>query len=154
MVELRHRRDGLGITRRAPRALVSKRAGQERPSGGDREDRDHVVYGASLVAMLGFLWIARRPRSPLFLLIAVVPDDPADRLCHRIFLMALVVRPLLNASGAFTLKPFMPTVFGDGRAQFSTHSYPAIGFALMLVVAVFMALAVPDPAFAVGPAKD
>ena len=48
----------------------------------------------------------------------------------------------LNAMGAFTLKPFMPTVFGDGKvAQFSTHSYPALGFGLMCVTAGAMALA-------------
>jgi hypothetical protein len=33
--------------------------------------------------------------------------------------------------GAFTVKPFMPTVFGEGKvAQFSTFSYPYWGYAL------------------------
>ena len=48
----------------------------------------------------------------------------------------------LNEMGAFTLKPFMPTVFGDGKvAQFTTHSYPALGFGLMLASSVLLALA-------------
>ncbi len=48
----------------------------------------------------------------------------------------------LNEMGAFTLKPFMPTVFGQGKvAQFTTHSYPAIGFGLMLLMAAMLALA-------------
>ena len=48
----------------------------------------------------------------------------------------------LNEMGAFTLKPFMPTVFGDGKvAQFTTHSYPASGFFLMLASSVALALA-------------
>ena len=48
----------------------------------------------------------------------------------------------LNAMGAFTLKPFMPTVFGDGKvAQFTTHSYPAIGFGLMVAASALFALA-------------
>lgn len=48
----------------------------------------------------------------------------------------------LNDLGAFTVKPFMPTVFGDGKvAQFSTHSYPDIGFFLMLLLSVVLALA-------------
>ena len=35
----------------------------------------------------------------------------------------------LHDWGAFKIKPFMPTVFGDGKiAQFTTHSYPTIGF--------------------------
>jgi hypothetical protein len=45
--------------------------------------------------------------------------------------------------GAFTIKPFMPTVFGQGKvAQFTTHSYPAMGYYLLLVVSVLSILAV------------
>ena len=45
--------------------------------------------------------------------------------------------------GAFTLKPFMPTVFGDGKvAQFSTHSYPHQGFAVLAAMAVSLVIAV------------
>ena len=48
----------------------------------------------------------------------------------------------LNQMGAFTVKPFMPTVFGQGKvAQFTTHSYPAIGFFMMLGMSVMLALA-------------
>ena len=48
----------------------------------------------------------------------------------------------LHPWGAFTVKPFMPTVFGEGKvAQFSTHSYPALGFGLMCAVALLMAVA-------------
>ncbi len=45
--------------------------------------------------------------------------------------------------GAFTVKPFMPTVFGEGKvAQFSTYSYPYWGYALLLVTFAALALAV------------
>jgi hypothetical protein len=45
--------------------------------------------------------------------------------------------------GAFTLKPFMPTVFGDGKvAQFSTHSYPHQGFAVLAAMTVLLVIAV------------
>jgi hypothetical protein len=48
----------------------------------------------------------------------------------------------LNDMGAFTVKPFMPTVFGDGKvAQFTTHSYPSVGFGLMLLASVLAGLA-------------
>lgn len=48
----------------------------------------------------------------------------------------------LNSMGAFTLKPFMPTVFGDGKvAQFTTHSYPAIGFGYMVASSAALLLA-------------
>lgn len=37
--------------------------------------------------------------------------------------------------GAFTVKPFMPTLFGEGKvAQFSTYSYPYWGYGLLMVV--------------------
>jgi hypothetical protein len=40
----------------------------------------------------------------------------------------------LHPWGAFTVKPFMPTVFGEGKvAQFSTYSYPYWGYLLLLI---------------------
>jgi hypothetical protein len=48
----------------------------------------------------------------------------------------------LHPWGAFTVKPFMPTVFGEGKvAQFSTYSYPYWGYALLLVVFACLMLA-------------
>ncbi len=48
----------------------------------------------------------------------------------------------LHNWGAFTIKPFMPTVFGDGKiAQFTTHSYPTIGFYLIIAISLFSLLA-------------
>jgi len=48
----------------------------------------------------------------------------------------------LHPWGAFTVKPFMPTVFGEGKvAQFSTYSYPYWGYALLMVVFVTLMLA-------------
>ena len=45
----------------------------------------------------------------------------------------------LHPWGAFTVKPFMPTVFGEGKvAQFSTYSYPYWGYALL--VSMFLTL--------------
>ncbi len=49
----------------------------------------------------------------------------------------------LHDWGAFNMKPFMPTVFGDGKvAQFTTHSYPTTGFFVMVVIAVLSLLAI------------
>ena len=45
--------------------------------------------------------------------------------------------------GAFKIKPFTPTVFGDGKvAQFTTHSYPTTGFWLLVAISVLCLLAV------------
>ena len=39
-------------------------------------------------------------------------------------------------------KPFMPTVFGDGKvAQFTTHSYPHTGFYILIIVSILSILA-------------
>ena len=49
----------------------------------------------------------------------------------------------LQEWGAFKIKPFMPTVLGDGSvAHFTTHSYPTIGFWVMMVMSVLCILAV------------
>ncbi|RXJ69682.1 cytochrome C [Halarcobacter ebronensis] len=49
----------------------------------------------------------------------------------------------LHDWGAFKIKPFMPTVFGDGKiAQFTTHSYPNIGFFTLVVIGLLGLLAV------------
>lgn len=49
----------------------------------------------------------------------------------------------LSPLGAFTVKPFMPTVFGEGKvAQFSTFSYPDYGFGLLILSSLALILAV------------
>ena len=48
----------------------------------------------------------------------------------------------LNDMAAFSLKPFMPTVLGEGKvAQFSTHSYPHYGFFLMMLSSILLMIA-------------
>lgn len=49
----------------------------------------------------------------------------------------------LMETRAFDIKPFMPTVFGDGKvAQFGTHSYPTTGFYVLLIAFIALLLAV------------
>jgi hypothetical protein len=48
----------------------------------------------------------------------------------------------LHPWGAFTVKPFMPTVFGEGKvAQFSTYSYPYWGYGLLVLIFLCLMLA-------------
>ncbi len=45
--------------------------------------------------------------------------------------------------GMFKVKPFMPTALGDGKvAQFTTHSYPAIGFYILLIISILSLLGI------------
>ncbi len=50
----------------------------------------------------------------------------------------------MHGGGAFRgIKPFMPTVFGEGKvAQFTTESYPYFGFFLALLVTALLAIAI------------
>ncbi|MFQ5698760.1 MAG: hypothetical protein ACE5IL_10815 [Myxococcota bacterium] len=49
----------------------------------------------------------------------------------------------LRPWAAFTVKPFMPTVLGEGRvAQFSTFSYPSYGMALSIGSSICLILGV------------
>lgn len=49
----------------------------------------------------------------------------------------------LHEWAAFTVKPFMPTVLGEGKvAQFSTFAYPDYGFAIVVVGSLCLLLAV------------
>ena len=49
----------------------------------------------------------------------------------------------LHEWAAFTVKPFMPTVFGEGKvAQFTTYAYPHLGFALSIASSLCVGLAV------------
>jgi hypothetical protein len=102
-------------------------------------------HGAVLVlvgAMGLLLWGAYRGIGPLYWLLILVP------MALPLFFLIDYSGWLwwyghnLNDMGAFTVKPFMPTVFGDGKvAQFATHSYPSWGFGLMLLASVALALA-------------
>ena len=101
----------------------------------------YVVFFGIIGAMLLLLFGAVRGRGPLYWLMAAVPA-----LLPVFFLIDYSAwlwwyGHRLNDMGAFTVKPFMPTVFGDGKvAQFSTHSYPYWGFGLMLVLSLVVAV--------------
>ena len=102
----------------------------------------HAVPWLLAGAMAILLWGARRNEGPIYWLLVLVP------MALPVFFLLDYSAWLwwyghnLNAMGAFTVKPFMPTVLGDGKvAQFSTHSYPAWGFGLMLLTSLLLALA-------------
>lgn len=102
----------------------------------------HAIPWLLLGAMLLLLWGARHTGGPIYWLLVLVP------LALPLFFLIDYSAWLwwyghrLNAMGAFTVKPFMPTVFGDGKvAQFTTHSYPYWGFGLMLLMSAVLAVA-------------
>jgi hypothetical protein len=115
----------------------------------------HVVFFGIIGAMLFLLYGALRGRGPLFWLLAAVPA-----LLPVFFIIDYSAwlwwyGHNLSDMGAFTVKPFMPTVFGDGKvAQFSTHSYPHIGFGLMLALSAVVAAMIVLRRRITGAARD
>lgn len=102
----------------------------------------NVVFAGIAFAMLLLLFGARKNGGLLYWLLVLVP------LALPLFFIIEYSAWLwwyghtLNDMGAFTVKPFMPTVFGQGKvAQFATHSYPAQGFGMMLGLSVLLAIA-------------
>lgn len=101
----------------------------------------YVVFFGVVGAMLLLLFGALTGIKPLYWLLAIVPAAlPVFFLIdYSAWLWWYGHR--LNDMGAFTVKPFMPTVFGDGKvAQFSTHSYPYWGFGVMLLLSLVIAV--------------
>lgn len=101
----------------------------------------HLLFVGIIGAMVVLLWGARQSRGLLYWVLALAP------LALPVFFIIEYAAWLwwfghsLHEMAAFTVKPFMPTVFGDGKvAQFSTHSYPHIGFGLMLLLSLVMAV--------------
>jgi len=101
----------------------------------------HGAIGGLILAMIVVVWGVARVRG-FELLLALVPA-----LLPLYFVITYAAwlwffGHNLHPWGAFTVKPFMPTVFGEGKvAQFSTYSYPYWGYALLIVVFVCLMLA-------------
>lgn len=102
-----------------------------------------VIFWGLFGAMVLLVWGARKTSGIFYWLLVLVP------LALPVFFIIDYSAWLwwyghtLNEMGAFTVKPFMPTVFGDGKvAQFTTHSYPYIGFGLMMAMSALLAVAV------------
>lgn len=110
--------------------------------GANVTTASHAVIGGLIVAMLVVLVGVARARV-FTLLLAVVPA-----LLPVFFVITYsgwlwFFGHNLHPWGAFTVKPFMPTVFGEGKvAQFSTYSYPYYGYGLLVLAMLALLLAV------------
>lgn len=102
----------------------------------------HVVFAGIIVAMLILLWGAGKSRGMIYWLMVLAPAALPVFFVIEYSAWLWWFGHNLNEMGAFTVKPFMPTVFGNGKvAQFTTHSYPYWGFGLMLVYTLVVCLA-------------
>lgn len=101
-----------------------------------------LLGAAVLGAMALMIFAAWSVRSPFYWLLVLAPAILPFAFLAEYSAWLWWYGHSLNEMGAFTLKPFMPTVFGQGKvAQFTTYSYPHYGFALMVGAFVALALA-------------
>ncbi len=102
----------------------------------------NVVFWGLIAAMALLIWGARRNGGLLYWLLVLVPMALPVFFVIDYSAWLWWYGHTLNSMGAFSVKPFMPTVFGDGKvAQFATHSYPDKGFFVMLAFSVVLAFA-------------
>lgn len=102
----------------------------------------NALFVALILAMAAFVWFGRDDRKGWFWLLGLVPMILPVAFLVEYSAWLWWYGHSLNAMGAFTLKPFMPTVLGQGKvAQFTTYSYPHIGFGLMAATGLVMAVA-------------
>jgi len=102
----------------------------------------NIVFAGLLAAMLLVLFGARKNGGLFYWLLVLVPIALPVFFVIDYSAWLWWYGHTLNDMGAFSVKPFMPTVFGDGKvAQFTTHSYPYIGFGLMLLNSVILTIA-------------
>ncbi len=101
----------------------------------------NIVYFGLLGAMLLLIVVGTRSKNNLiYWLMVLVPMALPVFFVIDYSAWLWWYGHTLNSMGAFTVKPFMPTVFGEGKvAQFATFSYPSIGFALMMVNSIILA---------------
>ena len=102
----------------------------------------HILFAGVLAAMALMVYAARSTRSKLYWLLVLLPAAVSPGFIVEYSGWLWWYGHSLNEMGAFTLKPFMPTVFGQGKvAQFTTYSYPHYGFGLMVASTVVLLLA-------------
>ncbi|MFK5891733.1 MAG: hypothetical protein QM504_00760 [Pseudomonadota bacterium] len=99
-----------------------------------------VVFWGLIIAAILLIWQTRVNKGIFYYILIFVP------MALPVFFIIDYAAWLwwyghtLNDMGAFAVKPFMPTVFGVGKvAQFSTFSYPSIGFGFMVLNSAILA---------------
>ena len=104
------------------------------------------------------MWTNGITLALIFAMVVLVIGSAVNRLFYWMLILIPIMLPVffvidyagwlwyfghnLNSMGAFAVKPFMPTVFGQGKvAQFSTHSYPHIGYFIMMLISAVLGVA-------------
>jgi len=102
----------------------------------------NIVTGFILIIMATLVFVTRKTGSIFHKALILIPITLPALFILEYSTWLGWYGHRMNDMGAFTLKPFMPTVFGQGKvAQFTTNSYPHVGFFLMLAVSALLVYA-------------
>jgi hypothetical protein len=108
---------------------------------GGKFEREIGIYALLLLSLFIILFIAYNKK--IFTWLMLIPISLPLLFIADYAYWLYWFGHNLHDWGAFKIKPFMPTVFGDGKiAQFTTHSYPTIGFYLLVAISLLSLLAV------------
>ena len=101
-----------------------------------------MLFWGMVVVMVLLLVTARKPRGLPNSLLVLLPAGLPLYFVIEYAAWLWWYGHNMSEMGAFTLKPFMPTVFGQGKvAQFTTNSYPEYGFWLMVLFSALLVTA-------------
>ncbi len=102
----------------------------------------NVLFWGIVAVMVLLLAMARKPQGLFNWLLVLAPAGLPLYFVIEYSTWLWWYGHNMNEMGAFTLKSFMPTVFGQGKvAQFTTNSYPSYGFWLMVLFSVLLIVA-------------
>jgi hypothetical protein len=102
-----------------------------------------VVFWGIVALMAMLMVVARKPGGLFDRMLVLVPAGLPLFFIIEYSTWLWWYGHNMNEMGAFTLKAFMPTVFGQGKvAQFTTNSYPAYGFWLMVLFSALLVASV------------
>jgi len=102
-----------------------------------------VLFWTMFALMAGLLVFARKPNGIINWVLALAPAGLPLYFIVEYSAWLWWYGHNMSTMGAFSLKAFTPTVFGQGKvAQFTTYSYPAYGFWLMVLFSALLVAAV------------
>ena len=101
-----------------------------------------VVFWGVIVIMIFLIVMARKPKGPVNWMLILIPMGLPLYFVVEYVIWLWWYGHNMNSMGAFTLKAFTPTAFGQGKvAQFTTNSYPEYGFWLIVLFSVLLGVA-------------
>ncbi len=102
----------------------------------------NIVFWGLLVIMVFLVVMARKPQGIFNWTLILVPMGLPVYFIIEYVSWLWWYGHNMSTMGAFSLKPFTPTAFGQGKvAQFTTNSYPDTGFWLIVLFAVLLGVA-------------